>query len=158
MEQEKQLPQNPFGGPDEVPQVRFFGLDEIDDSLLKYAVIVARSGGKWVFCKHRERDTYEFPGGHREQGETILEAARRELYEETGALDYDLKPVCIYQVWDHGILCFAELRSYEKELHSEIEKVVLMEELTDRWTYPSIHPTLAAEIERRGFLNREKGE
>ena len=55
-----------------------------DDTLLKFAVIVSKSNGKWVFCKHKERDTYEVPGGHRENGETILEAAKRELFEETG--------------------------------------------------------------------------
>ena len=44
-------------------EVKFY--DTVDDSLLKFAVIIARAAGKWVFCKHRERDTYEFPGGHR---------------------------------------------------------------------------------------------
>lgn len=28
---------------------------------------------KWVFCKHKERETYEVPGGHRESGETITD-------------------------------------------------------------------------------------
>lgn len=36
----------------------------IDDSLLKFAVIVSKSQGKWVFCKHKDRSTYECPGGH----------------------------------------------------------------------------------------------
>ena len=58
-------------------EVKFY--DTVDDSLLKFAVIVANYRGKWVFCKHKERDTYECPGGHREQGETILETAKREL-------------------------------------------------------------------------------
>ena len=51
--------------------------ESIDDNLLKFSVIISKSNGKWVFCKHRERDTYEVPGGHREANETILEAARR---------------------------------------------------------------------------------
>ena len=58
--------------------------DQMADELLKFAVIIAKTEGKWVFCKHRERSTYEVPGGHREAGETILEAAKRELQEETG--------------------------------------------------------------------------
>ena len=37
-------------------EVRFY--DEVDDSLLKFAVIVARSNHKWVFCKHKERKKY----------------------------------------------------------------------------------------------------
>ena len=59
--------------------------DEISPSLLRFSVIIAHSRGKLVLCKHKERDTYEFPGGHIEPGESAEDAARRELYEETGA-------------------------------------------------------------------------
>lgn len=72
--------------------------DSIDDSMLKFAVIIAKHNGKWVFCKHRERSTWEVPGGHREQGEDILETAKRELYEETGAINFEINPICIYSV------------------------------------------------------------
>lgn len=77
-------------------EIRFY--DSIDDGLLKFAVIIAKSDNKWVFCKHRDRDTYEVPGGHREDGEVILETAKRELKEETGAVEFDIKPICVYSV------------------------------------------------------------
>ena len=48
-------------------KVNFY--DSIDDSMLKFAVIIAKHNGKWVFCKHREKSTWEVPGGHREQME-----------------------------------------------------------------------------------------
>ena len=64
-------------------EVRFY--KEADDALLRFAVIIARSRGKWVFCKHRERDTLEIPGGRREPGEDIGWTAVQELREETGA-------------------------------------------------------------------------
>ncbi len=32
--------------------------DSINDSMLKFAVIIARHNGKWVFCKHKERNEY----------------------------------------------------------------------------------------------------
>ncbi len=131
-----------------------------DDTLLKFAVIVSKSNGKWVFCKHKERDTYEVPGGHRENGETILETAKRELYEETGAIAFDIKPVCVYSVLgknrvnetgeeSFGMLYYAEISAFEKELHSEMEQVLLLDELPGKWTYPQIQPLLIAEVQRR---------
>ena len=75
--------------------------ESVDDNLLKFAVIISRSNGKWVFCKHRERDTYEVPGGHREANETILETAKRELREETGAVDFEIKPICVSVSYTH---------------------------------------------------------
>lgn len=57
-----------------------------DDGLLKFAVIIAKSEGKFIFCKHKARDTWEIPGGYREPGEIILDTAKRELYEETDAI------------------------------------------------------------------------
>ena len=70
----------------------------VPDSALRFAVILATHQGKMVFCQHRERDTLEMPGGRREPGEAILDTARRELQEETGAVDFDLQSVCCYAV------------------------------------------------------------
>lgn len=50
-------------------QVEFYDINI--DKPLKYAVICARCNGKWVFCKHKERDTYEIPGGHRETAKIL---------------------------------------------------------------------------------------
>ena len=143
---------------DKTLEVKFY--DEVDDSLLKFAVILSKSRGKWVFCKHRERDTYEAPGGHREMGEDILETAKRELREETGAVEFDIKPLCVYSVTgktsvnetgeeSFGLLCFAEITEFSGKLEHEIEKVVFMEELPTNWTYPLIQPKLIEEYEKR---------
>lgn len=35
--------------------------ESVDDRLLKFAVILSKYQGKWVFCKHKERNTYEVP-------------------------------------------------------------------------------------------------
>ncbi len=132
-------------------EVKFY--DNIDDDKLKFAVIVTRYQDKWLLCKHRQRDTYEIPGGHREHGETILETAKRELFEETGALDFEIMPVCVYSVTGKnrvnetgdemfGMLFLADVDKLEQEIHSEIEKIKLFDQLPDNLTYPDIQPFL----------------
>lgn len=140
-------------------QVNFY--ESVDDRLLKFAVIIAKTDGKWVFCKHKERDTYEVPGGHRELGEKILDTAKRELYEETGAIDFTITPVCVYSVIAEdnfdgeetfGMLYYADIKAFEQELHSEIEKILITEKFVEQWTYPLIQPKLIEEGKRRGII------
>ena len=137
-------------------EVKFF--DTIDDSQLKFAVISARCGDKWLFCRHKQRSTWEIPGGHREPGEAIDDTARRELYEETGAIEYTISPICIYAITHrktgeekHGMLFYADITSFEPELHSEIEKIYLMNDLPKRWRFPTVYPALLAEAKRRNI-------
>ena len=146
-------------------QINFY--EHVEDDLLEFAVIIAKTKGKWVFCKHKERDTYEAPGGHREAGETILETARRELWEETGAIDFTMTPVCVYSVKgktrvnktkdseNFGMLFVADIVSFERELHSEIESIIITDQLVENWTYPEIQTRLIEEAERRGFIAGE---
>lgn len=142
-------------------EVNFY--DHISDDLLGFAVIISKTNGKWVFCKHRERDTYEIPGGHREFGESIIDTAKRELMEETGAIDFDIKPICAYSVKgktkinqndedvNYGMLFIADIVSFG-ELHSEMEKILITDRLVENWTYPFIMPRLLEKAIKRGFL------
>ena len=129
---------------------------------LKFVVIIARSGGKFVFCKHRERSTLELPGGHIEPGESVREAAKRELCEEIGAQRFVIRPVCVYSVTgknrvnstgeeSFGMMYYAEISAFG-ELHSEIERVVLTDGLPEELTYPEIQPKLFEEAKRRGVI------
>lgn len=132
--------------------VKFY--EDVKDELLRFAVVIAKHDGKWVFCKHKERETLEFPGGHRE-------TAKRELMEETGAVKFEIRPICVYSVTgktrvnetgeeSFGGLFYAEIASFG-EIHSEMEKIVLCDALPENQTYPEIQPALLKEAERRGF-------
>lgn len=50
----------------------------------------------------------------------------------------------------NAMLYYADILSFEPELHSEIERIVITDQLVDRWTYPLIQPTLIDEAKRRG--------
>ncbi|HIW81242.1 MAG TPA: hypothetical protein H9742_06880 [Candidatus Acetatifactor stercoripullorum] len=40
-------------------EVKFY--DTAEDSLLKFAVIISKSNGKWVFCKHYLPENWTYP-------------------------------------------------------------------------------------------------
>ncbi len=95
-----------------------------------------------------------------EAGEMIFDTAKRELYDETGAVDFDMKPICVYSVIaddnldgeSFGMLYYADIKAFEKELHSEIERIMITDELPAAWTYPEIQPKLIEEAKERGVL------
>ena len=130
--------------------IEFEDVCAVEDDLLGYAVIVSRYQGQWVFCKHRQRETWEIPGGRRKPEEFILDTAHRELFEETGAADYTLSPVCVYCVAgdtrSYGLLCFAEVRSFAALPDLEIERIALFDELPEALTHPAIQPFLFEQV------------
>ncbi|WFR55020.1 NUDIX domain-containing protein [Anaerocolumna sp. AGMB13025] len=138
-------------------KVNFY--EEIEDKLLKFAVIVSRYQDKWVFCKHKDRTTYEVPGGHREEGEDIRETAVRELVEETGAVSYELHKVCVYSVdreeeadyevkESYGMLFYAEIKEFGKLPDMEMEYIDFFEDIPKNLTYPLIQPALVERISK----------
>lgn len=129
-------------------EVKFY--EDVSEELIRFVVIVCRYQGSWLWVKHKERDTYENPGGHREAGETVEQAAVRELQEETGALDFDIEPISCYSVTGRTRVCteggesfgklfYAEIRELG-EIHSEIEGFELFDEIPEKLTYPDIQP------------------
>jgi len=112
-----------------------------------FVVIFTRYDGKYLYCRHRTRDTWETPGGHVEPGETPLQAARRELYEESGAVEFDISPAFDYFVEGHrnraGQVFVAQvhtLGALPEEF--EMEEICLSAAYPASLTYPHILPVL----------------
>jgi 8-oxo-dGTP diphosphatase len=118
----------------------------------RFVVIIARYQGSWVFCRHRERDTWETAGGHIEAGETPLDAARRELHEETGAASFHMEPLFDYWAADdvseaNGMVFYAEIKELGALPESEMEEVRCFEALPANLTYKDITPRLFSHLE-----------
>lgn len=110
-------------------------------------IIASRFKNKWVFVKHKERSTYEIPAGHIEPGEEPEFSAKRELYEETGAVDFSLEFLTVYTVTQErktagGYLFFAEIITLAELPDFEIAEIALFDCLPDNLTYPLIQQRL----------------
>lgn len=117
----------------------------------KYVVVLSRCEGRILLSRHRARTTWETQGGHVEQGETPLQAARRELWEESGAVDYDIRPLCDYWAGDemsgaNGAVFAAEIRRLGPLPQSEMAEVRTFDALPENLTYPAIALKLFARL------------
>ena len=134
-------------------EVKTYRPEEIPDERLAYAVIAARYQNKWIFCRHKKRTTWEIPGGHRESGEHILHAAERELYEETGALSFRLRQLCVYSAASekgigYGMLYLADVYALgDLPAEFEIGEVEQFETIPKELTYPEIQGTLFRSVQ-----------
>lgn len=70
---------------------------EIDDEYTG-AIVIPFYGDKFVMTFHPGRKGWEFPGGKKEENESLLQCAIRETFEETGAILSELKPIGYYRI------------------------------------------------------------
>ena len=113
----------------------------------KYVVVLSRYQGKYLLSRHKERTTWETQGGHIEPGETPLQAAKRELFEESGAVQYQIQPLFDYRAGDpwgesNGVVFMAEIEELGPIPQSEMAEVKAWELLPENLTYPAITPVL----------------
>ena len=120
---------------------------------LTYVVIGAREEGKWIFVRHRERESWELPAGHIEKNEQSLEAARRELYEETGTVKAEMRVLNDYSVTiggrvSFGRIFFAAVEERGPLPESEIAEIMVTEETPLPATYPEAHKVFIRLLEK----------
>lgn len=136
-------------------KVNFYELNTIEDNKLLFAVIVTKFNGQWLYVRHKDRNTWEIPGGHREEKENITDTASRELFEETGATKFKLTPICTYSVErdesvdyteSYGQLFYSEVEELDNLLQFEIGEIKLFDDIPNNLTYPLIQPFLQRKV------------
>lgn len=113
----------------------------------KYVVTLSEYNGRILLSRHKKRATWETQGGHIESGEMPLEAAKRELFEESGAVDFDIQPLCDYWAGDktggaNGMVFHAVIRKLGPLPESEMAEVQTFDSLPENLSYPAITPVL----------------
>lgn len=130
---------------------KIFSLNTLET--YKYVVVCTYYNGSWILSKHKDRDTWETQGGHIEVGETPLECAKRELYEESGITDADIYPVCDYLGYNsfasaNGMVFLALVKSIGNLPKSEMKEIAAFKDLPENLTYPNISPMLYKEAQK----------
>jgi 8-oxo-dGTP diphosphatase len=121
-------------------EIRSFELSDIKYSQIKYVVLLTEYKNELVMIRHKDRTLWELPGGKREEGELILEAASRELYEETGAISFELIPYGIYWLnGSYGINFYAKIIELGVLPDYEIAEIKLSRSLPAGLNYGAIY-------------------
>ncbi len=129
--------------------------NQVPDQKLTYVVIGAQLHDKWFFVRHRDRITWELPAGHIEPGEEPMEAAQRELFEETGINNAELQVLHDYSVTisgktKYGRLYHGVVKGKADKPESEISEVRLESISPKPYTYPEAHRAFLGVLGRAG--------
>ena len=119
---------------------------------LRFVAVCSFFQGKYLLSRHKERTTWETQGGHIEQGETAMEAAVRELFEESGASG-TLYPLCDYKGYigerfAYGAVFLADIKEIGSLPESEMAEAMLFDALPKELTDPFVTPVFFEEAKK----------
>ncbi len=118
-------------------EVKLYDLGSVKEEDFTRVVCVSKYKGKYVFCYNKKRQGWEIPGGHIEKGENWETAAKREMFEETGATKIKVTPISVYKISTYGLLCYCEIIEMgDLPKDFEMEKILFADELPDNLSYP----------------------
>lgn len=117
---------------------------------LKYVIVCSLFEGKFLLSRHKQRTTWETQGGHIEPGEKLIEAAQRELYEESGVQNATLYYVCDYLGYNstgsaNGAVFFADIQELGVLPDSEMAETKVFDKLPKALTYKVVTPKVFKE-------------
>ena len=107
--------------------------------------MITKHNDKFVLCWHKKSQKWDHVGGFVEKNENPLEAAKRELFEETGAVDFDIFPIFDHEsfhedgtYFNNGRTYFVIVREFsELPNGSEMGKIGFFDKITENFRYGS---------------------
>ncbi|WMT39643.1 NUDIX domain-containing protein [Paenibacillus sp. D2_2] len=110
----------------------WYELNEINHEIIRFTILIAKYNNQFIIINNTKRGGWEIPGGSREIGESVLYTASRELYEETGAVRFELTPFGIYQLnGSYGMVFFAEVEEMSTLPNFEIEEIKFEDDMPE---------------------------
>ncbi|MBP1997016.1 NUDIX hydrolase [Paenibacillus eucommiae] len=118
----------------------WYGIEEIAADEIKYVVMITEYQNHLVIIRNKKRQLWELPGGKRENDEALIHAASRELYEETGAVNFELTPYGVYLLNEsYGMVFFANVSIFDDLPNYEIDEIKLLDRLPDNLLYGGVY-------------------
>ena len=120
---------------------------------LRFVVVCSFYKGQMLLSYHSGHHSWETQGGHIETGETPENAARRELYEESGVTDAEIIPVCDYFAYDsegsaNGRVFAAIIHQLGQLPPNEMSSIQAFDAFPEKLTYPFVTPALFEEAKK----------